>query len=84
MILKIFLYISYKYIYTYLIFYILYLISYYVLYLIFINILYIYFEDISNSDVKENKGVLLLKKDHDEEYFINFQLQMGLCGASFW
>ena len=36
-----------------------------------------------NFFIEENKGVLVLKRDHHEEHFTNCQLQMGLCGASF-
>ena len=36
-----------------------------------------------NFFIEENKGVLVLKKDHHEGHFTNCQLQMGLCGASF-
>ena len=36
-----------------------------------------------NFVIKENKGVLVLKRDHHEGQFTNWKLQMGLCGASF-
>ena len=36
-----------------------------------------------NFFIDENKGVLVLKRDHHEGHFTNCQLQMGLCGASF-
>ena len=37
----------------------------------------------SNFFIKENKGVLVLKRDHHEGHFTNCQLQMDLCGAGF-
>ena len=37
----------------------------------------------SNFFIEENKGVLVLKRDHHEGHFTNCRLQMGLCGASF-
>ena len=37
----------------------------------------------SNAFIEENKGVLLLKRDHHEGHFTSCQPQMGLCGASF-
>ena len=36
-----------------------------------------------NFLIGENKGVLVLKRDHHEGHFTNSQLQMGLDGASF-
>ena len=36
-----------------------------------------------NFFIEENKGVLVLKRDHHEEHFTNCQLQMDPCGASF-
>ena len=36
-----------------------------------------------NFSIEENKGVLVLKKDHHEGHFTNGKLQTDLCGASF-
>ena len=36
-----------------------------------------------NFFIEENKGVIVLKRNHHEEHFTNYQLQIGLCGASF-
>ena len=36
-----------------------------------------------NFFIEENKGVLVLKRDHHEGHFTNCQLQIGLCGAGF-
>ena len=34
--------------------------------------------------IEEDKGVLVLKRDHHEGHFTNCQLQMSLCGARFY